>query len=81
MGSVSVILLVGCCYSLFEIKWLLIGFLTLFSAGSALCGAAPNMNALIIGRVIAGIGGAGTYLGYAVFCRYDRQNSRVNLVP
>lgn len=32
-------------------------------AGSALCGAAPNMNALIIGRVIAGMGGAGVYIG------------------
>jgi MFS family permease len=36
---------------------------TVFSVGSALCGAAPNMNALIVGRVIAGVGGAGVYLG------------------
>lgn len=35
----------------------------IFNVGSALCGAAPSMNALIIGRVIAGIGGAGDYLG------------------
>lgn len=63
MGSVAVILLVGQSYGLFEIKYLLIGFLTLFSAGSAICGAAPSMNTLIIGRVVAGIGGAGTYLG------------------
>lgn len=25
-------------------------------AGSALCGAAPNMNAMIVGRAIAGAG-------------------------
>lgn len=35
-----------------------------FAAGSALCGAAPTMNGLIVGRVWAGAGGAGMYLGY-----------------
>lgn len=35
----------------------------LFNVGSALCGAAPNMDALIIGRVLAGMGGNGMYLG------------------
>jgi len=47
----------------FQIKWIIIGSLILFEAGSALCGAAPNMNALIVGRVIAGLGGAGAYIG------------------
>lgn len=37
--------------------------LVLFEGGSAICGAAPNMAALIIGRVIAGIGGSGLYVG------------------
>ncbi|KAG9529769.1 MFS general substrate transporter, partial [Aureobasidium melanogenum] len=63
MGSVSIVLLVGALYALFEIKWMFIGSLVLFEAGSALCGAAPNMNALVVGRVIAGMGGAGMYLG------------------
>ncbi len=31
--------------------------------GSALCGAAPSINAFIVGRVIAGVGGNGMYLG------------------
>lgn len=44
-------------------KWIHISSVTLFTIGSAVCGAAPNMNALIVGRVIAGIGGAGMYLG------------------
>ena len=35
----------------------------LFEVGSAICGAAPTMDALIVGRVLAGIGGAGMYLG------------------
>ena len=71
MGSVSVILLLGWCYALFEIKYLIIGSVVAFEAGSALCGAAPNMNAMIVGRVIAGIGGAGMYLGFVppfLFC-------------
>ena len=63
MGSVSVILVMGSCYGLFEVKYLLIGSIVVFEAGSALCGAAPNMNVLIVGRIIAGIGGAGMYLG------------------
>lgn len=40
----------------------------MFEAGSALCGGAPNMNALIVGRIWAGMGGAGIYLGY-VSCK------------
>jgi MFS family permease len=63
MGSVAMILLIGTCYGLFEIKYLLISSVVLFEAGSAICGGAPSMNAMIIGRVIAGIGGAGMYLG------------------
>lgn len=32
-------------------------------AASALCGAAPTMNAEIIGRIFAGAGGNGMYFG------------------
>ena len=53
----------GKAYGTFNVKWLHIGSVTLFSVGSAICGAAPTMNALIAGRVIAGMGGAGMYLG------------------
>lgn len=63
MGSVATILLIGYCYGLFQIKWVYIGSIVLFEVGSAICGAAPKMNALIVGRVIAGIGGGGMYLG------------------
>jgi MFS family permease len=33
--------------------------LVIFAIGSAICGAAPNMSALIAGRAIQGIGGGG----------------------
>jgi MFS family permease len=42
--------------------------LVIFSTGSAICGGAPNMDALIVGRVIAGAGGAGQYLGLVLIC-------------
>lgn len=35
----------------------------LFEAGSALCGAAPNMTAFIVGRAMCGLFGAGMYIG------------------
>ncbi len=63
LGSVAIILPLGYAYGLFEIKTLYLASVILFEAGSALCGGAPTMDALIVGRVIAGAGGAGMYLG------------------
>jgi Major Facilitator Superfamily len=40
-----------------------IGTVFTFEVGSAICGAANNMDTLIIGRAIAGVGGAGMYVG------------------
>ncbi|KAJ5456704.1 Major facilitator superfamily domaingeneral substrate transporter [Penicillium desertorum] len=50
-------------YATYNAKWLYIGCVVLFMAGSALCGGAPNMNAMIIGRAMAGAGGSGMYFG------------------
>lgn len=63
LGSVAIILPLGVMYESFNSKWLYVVSFALFEAGSALCGGSPNINALIIGRVIAGIGGSGLYLG------------------
>lgn len=54
-------------YGQFDPKWLYIGCVMGFEVGSALCGGAPSMNALIIGRAIAGLAGAGMYLGVTIF--------------
>lgn len=54
-------------YSFFNIKWLYIAHVVLFEAGSAIAGAAPNMDTLILGRTVAGIGGCGMYIGGMVF--------------
>lgn len=63
LGSVATILSQGKAYGLFDMKWLYIASIVMFEAGSALCGGAPTMNALIFGRIWAGVGGAGMYLG------------------
>lgn len=64
LGSTVLILPLGKAYARFDNKWVFVGCLTMFAAGSALCGAAPDMNAMIVGRVWAGAGGAGVYLGH-----------------
>jgi len=63
MASVAIILLLGRAYGLFNIKVLMLSSIATFEIGSAICGAAPTSDALIVGRVIAGMGGAGMYLG------------------
>jgi MFS family permease len=63
LGSVVVILFWGTLYTTYNMKWMYVASMVLFEAGSALCGAAPTMTALIVGRVIAGSGGAGVFMG------------------
>ncbi|KAJ5373769.1 hypothetical protein N7517_005775 [Penicillium concentricum] len=54
-------------YGVFNAKWVYLFNVVLFEVGSAVCGAAPNMTALIVGRVVAGIGGSGMYSGTLSF--------------
>ncbi|KAF8183479.1 MFS transporter [Mycena galopus ATCC 62051] len=56
-------LLFGKFYTFLPIKWVYVGAITIFEIGSLLCGVAPNSNALIIGRAIAGLGSAGIFSG------------------
>ncbi|KAL8839355.1 MAG: hypothetical protein Q9176_004536 [Flavoplaca citrina] len=63
IGGVAAVLPFGKLYGLFNAKTLYIGSVTLFMVGSAICGAAPNIDSFIVGRVIAGAGGNGMYLG------------------
>jgi hypothetical protein len=63
MASAATILTYTRGYGLFNVKALVMSSFFVFEIGSAICGAAPTSNALIVGRVIAGIGGGGMYLG------------------
>jgi len=79
MASVAIILLLGRAYGLFNIKLLLLSSIFVFEVGSAVCGAAPSSNALIVGRVIAGMGGSGMYLGALNYISAFATNSEVPL--
>lgn len=50
-------------YGQFNTKYLYVICVVLFELGSIVCGAAPNINSLIIGRAICGLGGTGMYTG------------------
>ena len=47
----------------FNAKWTYILCIVLFELGSAICGAAPSIDTLIIGRAICGVAGSGMYVG------------------
>ncbi|KAK4495532.1 hypothetical protein PRZ48_013864 [Zasmidium cellare] len=74
----SVYLLTFCCFILpigelftyYSPKWVFLAVLALFEVGSAVCGAAPNSKALIVGRAIAGVGSAGVITGCNVLITY-----------
>lgn len=53
----------GRVYNNFNAKWFYIFHVVIFEIGSAICGGAPSMKILILGRAIAGVGGSGQYVG------------------
>jgi MFS family permease len=66
-----VILTIGKAYGIFSSKTIYLISIINFAGGSALCGAAPSMSAEIFGRVWAGLGGAGAYLGVLNILSYN----------
>ncbi|KPI45690.1 putative HC-toxin efflux carrier TOXA [Cyphellophora attinorum] len=60
----------GRLYTFYSIKTVYIVSIVIFEIGSALCGAAPNSPALIVGRAIAGVGSAGIFSGSLVIIAY-----------
>jgi MFS family permease len=52
----SINLTFGQLYRLFDVKIAFCTAVAIFEIGQAVCGAAPSMSALIVGRVIAGLG-------------------------
>jgi MFS family permease len=63
IGAAATNLVWGKVFGQFNAKWTYILCVALFELGSAVCGAAPTMNALIVGRAICGFGGSGMYVG------------------
>lgn len=53
----------GRIYQLYSTKWVFLLSILVFETGSALCGAARDSAAFIVGRAIAGVGAAGIFSG------------------
>ena len=65
----------GKAYGTFNIKSLYLSSVAIFEIGSAICGAAQSMDMMIVGRVIAGLGGNGMYTG-CLTCTHTRTTSK-----
>ncbi|KAJ9605928.1 hypothetical protein H2200_009777 [Cladophialophora chaetospira] len=70
LTSCALLLPVGRLMTFYSPKWVFLTILVIFEIGSVICGAAPNSNAFIVGRAIAGIGGAGIMTGGTVLLTY-----------
>lgn len=55
LATAALTLSSGQFFQVFNAKWVYVISIFIFEVGSAICGAAPNMNILIIGRVITGL--------------------------
>ena len=53
----------GKVYKYYDLKWSFLASMLIFEVGSLVCGVAQNSNTLIVGRAIAGLGGAGLSVG------------------
>lgn len=63
LGAISTVIVWGKIMGVFSVKWTYVTAVVIFEVGSAICGAAPDMDAMIVGRAIAGVGGSGMYVG------------------
>lgn len=63
MPATAMVMPWGRLYGQFNAKTLYLVCVFIFEVGSAVCGAAPTVNALIVGRALAGVGGSGIYMG------------------
>jgi MFS family permease len=77
------LLVFGKIYTFLSVKAVFIAAVVLFEIGSAVCGAAPNSVAFIIGRAIAGLGAAGVQVGIvrAYFFYFTLFNRHLLTVP
>ncbi|CDR44466.1 hypothetical protein NBRC10512_000042 [Rhodotorula toruloides] len=62
LTQTAFILWFGQFLRIYSAKWTLVGCILLFEVGSIICGAAPNVMAIIWGRAISGVGAAGMFV-------------------
>ncbi|KAJ7602286.1 ABC transporter [Mycena polygramma] len=56
------ILFYGQILRIFPAKWVLVSAITIFEIGSLVCGVSQNVNQLIAGRAVSGLGAAGIFV-------------------
>jgi MFS family permease len=66
----------GKAYRYFDLKMTFLLSIFIFELGSLICGVAPNANALIVGRAIAGFGGAGMATGGFTIIAFSAEPKR-----
>ncbi|KAF3936514.1 hypothetical protein ABW19_dt0203077 [Dactylella cylindrospora] len=66
LTSCGLLPLSGKLYTFYPVKWVFLAQICVFEIGSALCGWAPDSTSFIVGRAIAGAGGAGIFTGAIV---------------
>ncbi|KAJ7116890.1 ABC transporter [Mycena epipterygia] len=62
LAQTSFILFYGQFLRIFPAKWILISSITIFEIGSLVCGLAQNVDQLIAGRTVSGLGAAGIFV-------------------
>ncbi|CZR63238.1 probable aflatoxin efflux pump AFLT [Phialocephala subalpina] len=70
LTNCAFLLVFGKIYTFLNVKTAFLTAVVLFEVGSAICGAAPNSIAFIIGRAIAGLGAGGVQSGVIVIIVY-----------
>ncbi|KAK7039729.1 major facilitator transporter-like protein [Favolaschia claudopus] len=56
------ILFIGQMTRIYPAKWILVNWIAVFEIGSLVCGLSQNVNQLIAGRAVSGVGAAGIYV-------------------
>ncbi|KAJ7473601.1 major facilitator superfamily domain-containing protein [Mycena galericulata] len=56
------LLFVGQLLRIFAAKWVLVSAIAIFETGSLVCGVSQNVNQLIAGRAVSGLGAAGIFV-------------------
>ena len=70
LTSAAFMLPFGRVYTFYSPKHVFLAAILLFEVGSAVCGAAPNSTAFILGRAIAGLGSSGIFGGAIVIVTF-----------
>lgn len=62
----------GKLFAELDMKYVYLGTMAIFEIGSVICAVAPSSTVLIVGRAIAGVGGAGIVAGSLIVSRKHR---------